>query len=44
MDKKKLQQIAFIAAVSLGTTLLLNTLAKRSGAVAGVKKAVDAGL
>lgn len=44
MNTTKLKQIGFIAAVALGGLMLVNTLAKRSAAVAKVRDTVNNGL
>lgn len=44
MDTKKLKQVGFIGAVALGALLLVNTLAKKSAAVAKVRDTVNNGL
>jgi hypothetical protein len=44
MNTAKLKQIGFIAAVALGATLVMNTLAKKSSAVASLNDTVKNGL
>lgn len=44
MDKQKIKQVAFIGGVALLSVFLLNTIANRVPAVAGVRNKVNAGL
>jgi hypothetical protein len=44
MNKAKLKQIGFIALVAVGTTLVINSLAKRAAPVAKLKSTIDSGI